>query len=117
MKDKRDFYFKNFSLGSIGNGNVNDKLILISLLSLTYLKMKEKNKDITVIDILKSITKAKADDSAFYQMLESLAIITEDFCYNCNIADSCGLKDSQSIINKIKEIIHGYRFRQHVLYV
>lgn len=105
MQEKKEYYFKNFSLGSIGNGNVNDKLILISLLSLTYLKMKEKTPDIQVIDILKSITGVNPDNSAYYQLLESLSIIVEDYCYNCKTADNCGLTSSKEIINKIKGIL------------
>lgn len=105
MQEKKEYYFKNFSLGSIGNGSVNDKLILISLLSLTYLKMKEKTPDIQVIDILKSITGVSPDNSAYYQLLESLAIIVEDYCYSCKTADNCGLTSSKEIINKIKGIL------------
>lgn len=107
-EDKKSLHTKIFSLGTIGGGNVNDKLILISLLSLTYLKMKEKNPKITVLEILKSITKQKADESYYYQMLEGLAILVEDLCYNCKTADSCGLQTSQEIITKIKEILNTW---------
>jgi len=106
-EDKKQFYFKFLSLGSIGK-SVNDKLILISLVSFTYIKMKDKNPKITVLDILKNITKQKQDNSIFYQMLESLSIIVEDYCYNCSEADSCGLKTSQEIINKIKQILNTW---------
>lgn len=105
---KKKLHTGMFSVGVMGNGNVNDKLILISLLSLTYLRMKEKKPDITVIEILKSITKQPADNSSYYQMLEALSILVEDLCYNCNTADSCGLKTSQEIINKIKEILNTW---------
>jgi len=108
FSQRRDLYVKYFSLGTIGKNTVNDKLILISLLSLTYIKMKEKKPDITVLDILKSITKQPVDNSIFYQMLESLSIIVEDFSFNCTIADSCGLHSSQEIINKIKEILNTW---------
>lgn len=105
---RKELYTKTFSFGNFLTRNVNDKLILISLLSLTYIKMKEKTPSITVIDILKSITKQKADNSGFYNMLESLAIIVEDYCYDCTAADSCGLKTSSEIINKIKEILNQW---------
>lgn len=112
FKEKKELYTKLFSLGLFTktgtNHSVNDKLILISLLSLTYIKMKEKNPNVTVLEILLSITKQKADNSIFYQMLESLAILVEDFSYECTTADACGLKSSQEIINKIKEIINSW---------
>lgn len=107
--EKRELYIQKFSLGTFGAAkSVNDKLILISLISLTYMKMKEKKSDITVLEILKSITKQAPDNSYFYQMLESLALMVEDFCYNCETADSCGLKSSQEIVNKIKEILNTW---------
>jgi len=106
-EERRNLYINSFSLGSIGK-SINDKLILISLLSLTYIKMKAKKSDVTVLDILKSITKQTPDDSSFYQMLESLSIIVEDYCYACSEADACGLNSSQEIINKIKEILNSW---------
>lgn len=108
-EEKESLYRKVFSLGTIGNNkDVNDKLILISLLSITYLKMKEKNPKIRVIEILKSITKQPADNSFYYQMLEGLSFLVEDLCYNCTVADSCGLKTSQEIVAKIKSILNTW---------
>ena len=104
---KRDLYIKTFSFGSIGK-NVNDKLILISLLSLTYMKMKVKKPDITVLDILKSITKHSPDNSSFYQLLEALSVVVEDYSYGCTDADACGLNSSQEIIEKIKTILNQW---------
>jgi hypothetical protein len=51
------------------------------------------------------LTDQKADNSAFYQFLESLAILTEDLSYGTTHIDSCGLKTSQEIIVRIKEIL------------
>ena len=46
--DKKDVYGKVFSLGTLnGISSINDKLILISILSLLYLKMREKNPEVT----------------------------------------------------------------------
>lgn len=107
--EKKKLYNDLFSLGVLNQStNVNDKLILISLLSLTYIRLKEKNKKITPLDILKSITKQPEDNSYFYNMLEALSIIVEDFSYDCTVADNCGLKTSQEIINKIKEILDSW---------
>jgi len=108
-EEKKNVYNDLFSLGFFNRSqNVNDKLILISLVSLTYLKMRQKNPKIKAIDILKSITKQQEDNSSFYNMLEALSIIVEDHSYECNTADNCGLKSSQEIINKIKEILDSW---------
>lgn len=104
--EKKQLYDDIFSLGVFNNSN--DKLILISLLSLTYLKLKKKNNKITPLDILKSITKEKDTSSYFYNTLEALSIIVEDFSYGQITADSCGLKSSEEIINKIKEILNSW---------
>ena len=106
--DKKEAYIKLFTIGTFGSNNVNDKLILISLISLTYMKMKEKNPDITPLQILLKIVRQKKDKSAFYQFLESLSIIVEDFTYNCDTADPCGLESSQEIINRIKQILDSW---------
>jgi hypothetical protein len=103
--EKRDLYAKTFSLGYFSSDNVNDKLILISLVSLMYLKIKEKNKVVTPLQLLLKITNQEKDNSAFYEVLENLSIVVEEFSYSCKIADSCGLKSSEEIINKIKEIL------------
>lgn len=107
--EKKEIFEKYYSLGALnGITNVNDKLILISLVSLTYLKMKEKDSQITPIAILMKIMNQSKDGSAFYQMLEGLGIIVEDLSYSCNTADACGLKTSQEIINKIKDILNTW---------
>lgn len=108
-EEKEVLHREVYSLGTIGSTHdVNDKLILISLLALTYLKMKEKNPNVKVIDILKSITKQEPDNSYFYQMLEGLAILVEDLSYNCKTADACGLTSSKEILMKIKAILNTW---------
>jgi len=104
--DKKDVYGKVFSLGALnGVTSINDKLILISILSLLYLKMREKTPDVTPLKILMQIMKQPKDNSAFYLMLEGLSVVVEDICYGCKTADACGLKTSQEITSKIKEIL------------
>jgi len=106
-EEKQLLYTQLFSTGNfIKNKSVNDKLILISLISLVFLKLKKTKPDVKPLDILLQITKTKKDDSAFYHMLEALSITVEDFCYENESADPCGLKSSEEIINKIKEILN-----------
>lgn len=104
--DKKELYDRLFSLGVFNE--INDRLVLISLVSLTYLKLKEKNPKLTPLELLKSITKQPEDNSFFYNTLEALSIIVEDFTYSKQIPDACGLKTSQEIINKIKEILNSW---------
>lgn len=106
--DKKEVYQKIFSLGNLESSDMNDRLILISLLGLTYQKMKEKDSMITPLAILMKITGQSKDGSYFYQFLEALSIITEDFSYGVKKFDSCGLKTSQEIINKIKELLNTW---------
>jgi len=106
--DKKEVYQKVFSLGNLESSDINDRLILISLLGLTYQKIKEKDSMITPLAILMKITGQSKDGSYFYQFLETLSIITEDFSYGVKKFDSCGLKTSQEIINKIKELLNTW---------
>ena len=104
-RDKFSVYNRIFSLGNFTSGDMNDKMVLISLTALTYQKLKEKDSTITPLKILMSITGQIQDDSAFYQFLESLSIIVEDLSYGCKKIDNCGMTTSAEIINKIKEIL------------
>jgi hypothetical protein len=105
---KKEIYSRTFSLGIINNrknNSVDDEMILFSLVSLTYMKLKEKNPYTKPIDILLKIMKPNLEDKHFRNTLESLSILIEDLCYGCNTASSCGLKNSNEIINKIKELL------------
>ena len=103
--DKYRAYQKTFSLGNLASNDMNEKLVLISLVALVTSKMREKDSQTTPLKILMQITGQIQDNSYFYQFLESLSIIVEDFMYGCKKFDPCGLKSSQEIINRIKEIL------------
>lgn len=105
--DRRKLYSILYTTGTIGT-NLDDKLVLISLISITYLKLKEKNPKITPLDVLEKITGESKSESYFYKTLESISIIVEDFSYGNTTASSCGLKTSQEIINKIKELLNQW---------
>ena len=106
--DKLQVHNRVFSLGTFDSPDLNEKLILISLVSLVTRKMREKDPTATPLSILMKITGQVKDNSGFYQFLESLSIIVEDFSYGCTKFDTCGLTNSQDIINKIKEIINTW---------
>lgn len=102
--DKLEVYTKCFGSNVFGD-EMNNRLILMSLLSLTYNKMKEKNPEITPLKILMQLTNTSKSNGHFYQMLETISIQVEDFSYQCKKIDNCGLTNSQDIINKIKQIL------------
>lgn len=107
--EKKEFYTKNFSIGNFTSAEgLSERLILISLITLVYLKTKEKDDEITVLKILMQITGQKADNSGFYQVLENLSILIEDLSYDVRTADACGLTTSKDIIKKIKEILNSW---------
>ena len=103
--DKHSVYQKVFSLGNLASDDMNEKLVLISLVALVTQKMREKDPTNNPLKLLMQITGQIKDNSFFYQFLESLSIIVEDFMYGCKKFDPCGLKSSQEIINRIKEIL------------
>lgn len=107
-KDKQSVYSKFFSTGFLASKDMNEKLVLISLLALTTSKMREKDPTINPLKIMMKITGQIEDNSIFYQFLEGLSIITEDFMYGCTKFDPCGLTSSQDIINRIKEILSSW---------
>lgn len=107
-EERKEVYQKTFSLGYLNSEEMNDKLVLISLIALVLQKMKQKNPDITAIDILVKITGEKEKNTSFYQFLETIAIIAEDFSYCTKKIDACGLKTSEEIIKKIKELLNTW---------
>lgn len=106
-EEKSKIYSNIFSLGFFGE-NMNDKLILVSLLSLTYKRMLEKDASITPLKILLKITNQKEDNSIFFNMLESLSLLVEEMSYGVKEIDTCGLKNSNEVINKIKELLNKW---------
>lgn len=100
--EKSNLYRDNFSLGYLGK-NVNDKLVLVSLVSLVYIKTKAKNKNVKPIDILLKIR--GKNKIPHLSMLESLSVLVEDFAYDCTEADKCGMKSSDEVVKKIKELL------------
>lgn len=104
-ENKAHIYQRVFSLGYLASEDMNDRLILISLGALVFKQMKLKDSTVTPLKILLQITKQPVDNTAYYRFLEALAIIIEDFSYGIKKIDPCGLKTSQEIINKIKELL------------
>jgi len=106
--DKLAVFSRVFSLGKLDSIELNEKLVLISLVALTTQKLREKDPTITPLKVLLKITGQVPDNSGFYQYLEGLACLVEDASYGCTKFDSCGCKTSNEIINKIKTILSSW---------
>lgn len=106
-KDKAQLYTKCFGFGTIASSEMNEKLVLISLIALTSQKLKEKNLELTTLDLLVKITGEK-ERTHFYRFLENLSILVDDLSYCSTKFDPCGLKNSTEIINKIKELLNTW---------
>ena len=70
--------------------------------------MKKKNPKITALEVLEKITKDEENSSYFQKMLESLALLVEEFSWQCTTSNSFNMTDSKDIINKIKEILNTW---------
>ena len=103
--DKLSVYQATFGLGCLGNKDLNDKLVLFSLVALVTSKMRAKDSQCTPLKVLMQITGQIQDNSGFYQFLEALSIVVEDLMYETDKFDACGLKSSQEIISRIKELL------------
>lgn len=103
-EDKRQVYQNLFSTGYLSL-KLNDKLVLISLIALAHQKLKIKTPDLTILKFLIKLTNPSEEDASFRSFLEALSFLVEDLTYGTEVFDSCGLKTSQEIITKIKELL------------
>ncbi len=103
-KEKSLLFKKSFGIGTFGP-DLNDTLILISLVALVTSKMREKDPEITPLKILMKITGTYDNTTVIYQLLENISILVEDLTYDSSKIDACGFKNSAEIINKIKIIL------------
>ena len=106
--DKRDVFSRCFDLNNNQSTNMNDFLVLISLVSLSYIKLKEKDPLTTPLSILCKLTNQIKDNSYFYKYLENISILVEILTPGIKTIDTCGLKSSNEIFDKIKEILNKW---------
>lgn len=108
-EEKAKLFTRCFGFGTIASEQLNDKLILISLVAYAHSRLKVKYPEMKIIDLLVQITKVNKEKSKYlYPALENLAIIIEDLTYNTTEFDSCGLDNSNDIINKIKAFLETW---------
>ena len=104
----RKFYSEHYSLGylnlpeSDGHSGFERKLILISLINYVVEKNKPKNPDLTPYALL-----YKMDPNLPENFRRGLAVVCEDFAYQCHSFPTFGLK-GQDILKEIKNILKTY---------
>jgi len=106
----RQFYSEHFSLGylnlpeSDGHSPFERKLILISLLCYVVEKNKPKNPDLTHYALLYKLNATLGLPDEF---LKGLAIVCEDFSYQCHKFPTFGL-EGKKILEEIIKILKTY---------
>ena len=103
FQELEKIYKEHFSLGYFGN-TLENKLALIGLICYVTYKAKLKTPDVTYYQV---ITKIVGNPLGMEEVIKALAIICEDFGYNCNEFPTFGLKGNE-IISKIKELFNFY---------
>ena len=94
----QNLYSENFSLG-----NIQDKFVLISLIcKLTHI-FSRKKPNVTCYQIIKKIIGEQLPEN----FIQALAIICEDFSYNCNDFPNFGFEDKE-MPKEIKRILMNY---------
>ena len=110
FEELRRFYFEHYSLGYLnlpakdGHTPFERKLILISLICYVVEKNKPKNPDLTHYALLYKINKNIDLPEDF---LKGLAIVCEDFAYQCHEFPTFGL-EGKKILEEIINILKTY---------
>jgi hypothetical protein len=110
FNELRRFYSEHYSLGylnlseSDGHSPFERKLILISLINYLYNKNKHKNPDLTYYSLLYKLSKNLGLPDEF---IKGLAIVCEDFAYQCHEFPTFGL-EGRKIIEEIVSILKTY---------
>ena len=108
FNELRKFYSDNYSLGYINSNNkhspIENRFILISLICYVTYKAKQKNPDTTHYEIIMKLSKNLGLPDKF---INSLAIICEDFSYDCNEFPTFGL-EGKKILEEIVSILKTY---------
>lgn len=111
FEELKRFYSENYSLGYLnppeknGHSSFERKLILISLICYVYSKSKEKNPDLTYYSLVyKLCNKLSGIPESF---IKGLAIVCEDFAYDCKSFPTFGLKGKE-ILPEILSILNSF---------
>ena len=110
FKELKNFYSEHYSLGYLnipdkdGHTSFERKLILISLICYIVEKNKPKNPDLTHYSLLYKLNSTLNLPDDF---IKGLAIVCEDFSYDCHEFPTFGLK-GQDIVKEVVSILKTY---------
>ena len=108
FNELKRFYSEHFSLGYIDSGHnrsaIEERFVLISLICYITYKSKLKNPDITHYEIIMKLSKNLGLPNEF---IKGLAIVCEDFSYDCTDFPTFGLK-GQDVIKEAVSILKSY---------
>ena len=108
FNELRKFYSDNYSLGYINSGHnrssIEERFVLISLIDYITYKSKLKNPDTTHYEIIMKLSKNLGLPENF---IKGLAIVCEDFSYQCSDFPVFGLK-GQDIVKEAVSILKSY---------
>lgn len=99
--EMRTYYFNNYSLGNLGI-DINKRFALISLICYLTYEFKKKKPDVTYYQVIRKIDEQLPEDYA-----KKLAILCEDFGYNCKTFPTFGVKPKE-MPNTIKSILNEW---------
>lgn len=102
FEEKQEIYKKYFSLNFFGN-DISNKFALISLTCYLVSKLRLKNPKVTPLAVLNKLNSSNIPSD----ILESLAVICEEFGYGCSDFPTFDLKD-KDIPAKIKDLLMEY---------
>ena len=96
----KDIYTQYFSLGKIAS-DINEKFALISLIGYIVYNMKRKKPDVSYYEIVYKLSEGLGISDL---EIKALAVIVEDFSYECTEFPTFGLKPKE-MPGKIREIL------------
>ena len=110
FNELKRFYSKHYSLGYLnlppenGHSSYERKLILISLINHITYKTKLKHPGISHYEVIMKLSKNLGLPEEF---LMGLAIVCEDFAYQCNEFPTFGL-EGQDMVKEVISILRSY---------
>jgi hypothetical protein len=111
FEELRKFYSEHFSLGYLnpisenGHSSFERRLILISLICYLYSKNKPKNPDLTYYSLVYKLSDKLGLSDDF---IKGLAIVCEDFAYNCSDGFPTFGLSGKDILKEIRGILSTY---------
>ena len=99
----RDLYKQYFCTGKLAV-NINMKFALISLIGYIVYNMKKKKPDVSYYEVCYKLMEGLGFEES---QVKGLAIMVEDFSYECTEFPTFGLKP-KDMPEKVKEILQKY---------